>query len=202
MFIFFILDCSVAHSSLVFLIVSVVQRVMEATASAAPAPGSGGGGSVPPAPRPPSSSSASSHSLLMWRRRVKSEYMRLRQLKRLKKVEEVKVGPLDFICIFWDSLLLPAQPHLCNITSCVLSLPPDAVHVQQGEDRAADAAPERRLVQAAHPVHPPVHVRRSSGRQEGEQRVDAEQSQVSSPANRLCLYVLPMPTLLSGATFY
>ncbi|XP_075894902.1 histone-lysine N-methyltransferase EZH1 isoform X4 [Nelusetta ayraudi] len=68
----------------------MIRRVMEATASAAPAPGSGGGGSVPPAPRPPSSSSASSHSLLMWRRRVKSEYMRLRQLKRLKKVEEVK----------------------------------------------------------------------------------------------------------------
>uniref|UniRef100_A0A8C2ZT12 [histone H3]-lysine(27) N-trimethyltransferase n=1 Tax=Cyclopterus lumpus TaxID=8103 RepID=A0A8C2ZT12_CYCLU len=31
-----------------------------------------------------------SRSLLEWRRRVKSEYMRLRQLKRLKKVEEVK----------------------------------------------------------------------------------------------------------------
>lgn len=71
----------------------------------------------------------------------------------------------------------------------MLSLPPDAVHVQQGEDRAADAAPERRLVQAAHPVHPPVHVRRSSGRQEGEQR----QSQVSSPANRLCLYAFTPP---------
>lgn len=71
---------------------------MEPTASAAPAVGGGGGGagSLPPAPKPPS---LSSHSLLMWRRRVKSEYMRLRQLKRLKKVEEVKVGSLDFSSI-------------------------------------------------------------------------------------------------------
>ncbi|KAM7386987.1 hypothetical protein PAMA_009559 [Pampus argenteus] len=45
---------------------------------------------APPTPRPQPSSCAPSHSLLEWRRRVKSEYMRLRQLKRLKKVEEVK----------------------------------------------------------------------------------------------------------------
>lgn len=71
---------------------SFVYRVMEGTASAAPAHGSS---SVPPAPRPQSSTLASSRSLLMWRRRVKSEYMRLRQIKRLKKVEEVKVGLVD-----------------------------------------------------------------------------------------------------------
>uniref|UniRef100_A0A8C5FTH8 [histone H3]-lysine(27) N-trimethyltransferase n=1 Tax=Gadus morhua TaxID=8049 RepID=A0A8C5FTH8_GADMO len=39
---------------------------------------------------PPANAGPPSRSLLEWRRRVKSEYMRLRQLKRLKKVEEVK----------------------------------------------------------------------------------------------------------------
>lgn len=153
------------HFSLVLSVVSVFQRVMEPNASAAPPiSGGGGGGSVPPTPRPPTSSSASSHSLLMWRRRVKSEYMRLRQLKRLKKVEEVKVGLLHFTFIL-------ELRSLTLVTSGLWSPPPDALHVQQGEDRAADAAPQRRLGQAAHPVHPSVHVRWSSGRQEGEQAV-------------------------------
>uniref|UniRef100_A0A8C5EVF0 [histone H3]-lysine(27) N-trimethyltransferase n=1 Tax=Gouania willdenowi TaxID=441366 RepID=A0A8C5EVF0_GOUWI len=43
-----------------------------------------------PTPTPPPPTLPSSRSLLEWRRRVKSEYMRLRQLKRLKKVEQVK----------------------------------------------------------------------------------------------------------------
>ncbi|KAM7371903.1 hypothetical protein PAMP_009104 [Pampus punctatissimus] len=60
---------------------------MEETAAETASPATG---VPPPTPRPQPSSCAPSHSLLEWRRRVKSEYMRLRQLKRLKKVEEVK----------------------------------------------------------------------------------------------------------------
>ncbi|XP_034749000.1 histone-lysine N-methyltransferase EZH1 isoform X1 [Etheostoma cragini] len=60
---------------------------MEETAAAAPASGNG---AAPPTPRPQLPPFVPSRSLLEWRRRVKSEYMRLRQLKRLKKVEEVK----------------------------------------------------------------------------------------------------------------
>ncbi|KAK1878245.1 Histone-lysine N-methyltransferase EZH1 [Dissostichus eleginoides] len=60
---------------------------MEETATAAPSPGTG---AAPPTLKPEPSSFVPSRSLLEWRRRVKSEYMRLRQLKRLKKVEEVK----------------------------------------------------------------------------------------------------------------
>jgi len=70
---------------------------MEETATAAPSPGTG---AAPPTPKPEPSSFVPSRSLLEWRRRVKSEYMRLRQLKRLKKVEEVKVGQhKSFYCM-------------------------------------------------------------------------------------------------------
>lgn len=67
---------------------------MEETATAAPSPGTG---AAPPTPKPEPSSFVPSRSLLEWRRRVKSEYMRLRQLKRLKKVEEVKVGQHKYL---------------------------------------------------------------------------------------------------------
>lgn len=61
--------------------------MMEETAAAAPASGTS---AVLSTPTP--GSFTPSLSLLEWRRRVKSEYMRLRQLKRLKKVDKVKVG--------------------------------------------------------------------------------------------------------------
>uniref|UniRef100_A0A3B3Z6K3 [histone H3]-lysine(27) N-trimethyltransferase n=1 Tax=Periophthalmus magnuspinnatus TaxID=409849 RepID=A0A3B3Z6K3_9GOBI len=61
---------------------------MEETTTAAPPTGPG---TIPSAPRPPAPPCALSRSLVEWRRRVKSEYMRLRQLKRLKKAEQVKV---------------------------------------------------------------------------------------------------------------
>ncbi|XP_056435010.1 histone-lysine N-methyltransferase EZH1 [Gadus chalcogrammus] len=60
-----------------------------AAAAALPAPLSGPTPAVS-RPQPPANAGPPSRSLLEWRRRVKSEYMRLRQLKRLKKVEEVK----------------------------------------------------------------------------------------------------------------
>uniref|UniRef100_A0A8D3CRW2 [histone H3]-lysine(27) N-trimethyltransferase n=1 Tax=Scophthalmus maximus TaxID=52904 RepID=A0A8D3CRW2_SCOMX len=61
---------------------------MEDTAAADP--GTPGTGAAPPTPRPQPPSFAASRGLLEWRRRVKSEYMRLRQLKRLRKAEDVK----------------------------------------------------------------------------------------------------------------
>ncbi|XP_077939665.1 histone-lysine N-methyltransferase EZH1 isoform X3 [Gasterosteus aculeatus] len=61
---------------------------MEETTAAGPEPGSGAAAPAAPKPQPPSF--VPSRSLMEWRRRVKSEYMRLCQVKRLKKVEKVK----------------------------------------------------------------------------------------------------------------
>ncbi|XP_061556596.1 histone-lysine N-methyltransferase EZH1 isoform X1 [Phycodurus eques] len=64
---------------------------MEVSAAEASTPASVAPAAAPPAPRPqPPLYLGPAHSLLEWRRRVRSEYMRLRQLKRLKKAEEVK----------------------------------------------------------------------------------------------------------------
>ncbi|XP_037113312.1 histone-lysine N-methyltransferase EZH1 isoform X3 [Syngnathus acus] len=60
---------------------------MEVNSAEAPTPAV----AAPPTPKPqPPLYLSPAHSLLEWRRRVRSEYMRLRQLKRLKKAEEVK----------------------------------------------------------------------------------------------------------------
>ncbi|XP_047214835.1 histone-lysine N-methyltransferase EZH1-like isoform X2 [Girardinichthys multiradiatus] len=61
--------------------------IMEETAAATMASGTS---AVPSTPSPEPGFFTASHSLLEWRRRVKSEYMRLLQLKRLKKVDEGK----------------------------------------------------------------------------------------------------------------
>lgn len=67
---------------------------MEETTAAGPEPGSGAAAPAAPKPQPPSF--VPSRSLMEWRRRVKSEYMRLCQVKRLKKVEKVKVGQRNY----------------------------------------------------------------------------------------------------------
>lgn len=48
-------------------------------------------------------------SLLKWKKRVKSEYMRLRQLKRFRKAEGVKV---EGLLILSNSPLLPSYQFL------------------------------------------------------------------------------------------
>jgi len=55
-------------------------------------------------------------SLLEWKKRVKSEYMRLRQLKRFRKAEEVKVEGFFAVLLFFPLLL---QYHLFCISILV-----------------------------------------------------------------------------------
>ncbi|XP_061701599.1 histone-lysine N-methyltransferase EZH1 [Syngnathoides biaculeatus] len=87
--------------------------------SAAEAPTAAGVVAAPPAPRPqPPLYLGPAHSLLEWRRRVRSEYMRLRQLKRLKKAEEVKAVFVS------NRLKIEEQTGMVNEEWCKLRIQP------------------------------------------------------------------------------
>uniref|UniRef100_A0A8C9SR55 [histone H3]-lysine(27) N-trimethyltransferase n=1 Tax=Scleropages formosus TaxID=113540 RepID=A0A8C9SR55_SCLFO len=65
-------------------------------------------------------------SLAEWKKRVKSEYMRLRQLKRFRKAEEVKLlfmsnrrkikGRTDLLNEEWSKLRCAVSPPVCTLT--------------------------------------------------------------------------------------
>lgn len=131
-----------------------------------------------PTPTPCPASNIPSRSLLEWRKRVKSEYMRLRQLKRFKNAEEVKVRIMrgrDCVYRYYKLFL-----HFLSF--------PGLVHVQPAEDRGTYQPSERGVVQAEDPVSSPVYPRWSATRQKGERDKRIERHTVGGDASHFLAY--------------